>query len=567
MLKLLKSYKALVALIVCLALGQQMLNLVVPKIIAKAMNTYALGVFSMSAILTEFTLVAGGIFIFGALLAVFQTTVGEKVARDLRNELATKISRQDFLFVQRKSPSILLTYFSSDVDAVKQFVSQAVPTVLSSLFVIIGAAYFLLSINWKLGLAVLSIVPLIMFALFGLFGYIRPLFKKGQEVIDRLNAVINESILGAAIIRVLNSQVLEYDRFLKTNEDAKNVGLQILKIFAGLIPLITLIANSALLVMVILGGRYIINGTLLIGDFAAFMTYLGILIFPIFMLGFMSNAISRSAVSCARIEEVLKATEEKEGGEPVSKFLGELSVEDVSLSYETKAVMKNVSFHIHPNTRTAIIGPTAAGKTQLLYLLAGLTKPDTGIIKYDDKPLFDYDQTQLRSHLGIVFQDSVLFNLTLRENIAFGQNASKEDVQLAIATAELKDFVSTLSDGLDTIVSERGTNLSGGQKQRIMLARALAHKPNVLFLDDFTARVDAQTERKVLENITKNYPLMTLVSVTQKVASAETYNQIILLMEGEVLAIGTHTELMETSPEYVQIVKSQQSTHAYELQS
>jgi ATP-binding cassette subfamily B protein len=567
MISLLKSYKALVALIVFFALGQQMLNLIVPKVISKAIDTYVVGTFSMTTIVTEFTLVAGGIFLFGALLAVFQTYVGEKVARDLRNDLADKISRQDFLYVQRKTPSMLLTYFSSDIDGVKQFVSQAVPTIISSLFVILGAAYFLLSINWKLGLAVLAIVPLIGFVLFGLFGFIRPLFKRGQEVIDKLNSVINESILGAAIIRVLNSQVLEYNRFIKANTEAKDVGMQILKMFAGLIPLITLIANSAMIVMVLLGGRYVIQGSLSIGDFAAFMTYLGILIFPIFMLGFMSNVISRSAVSYARIEEVLKAPVEPEGGADVTDFKGELSVTDVSLSYETKAVLKNATFHVHPNTKTAIIGPTAAGKTQLLYLLSGLTKPDTGTIAYDGKPMFDYDQKQLRKHLGIVFQDSVLFNLTLRENIAFGQNVSKQDLQLAIETAELGDFVKTLPDGLDTLVSERGTNLSGGQKQRIMLARALAHAPNILFLDDFTARVDANTERKVLANIEKNYPHLTLVSVTQKVTNTEAYDQIILLMEGEILAVGTHAELMKTSPEYVQIVDSQRSTNAYELQS
>lgn len=567
MINLLKPYRWLVIFMVAVALAQQMLNLIVPKIISKAINTFAVGAFSMQTILTEFSLVAGGIFIFGALLAVFQTYVGEKVARDLRNQLASKVSRQDFLYVQRKTPSVLLTYFSSDIDAVKQFVSQAFPTIISSLFVIFGAAYFLLSINWRLGLGVLAVVPLIMFTLFGLFSYIRPLFTKSQEVIDRLNAVINESILGAAIVRVLNSQVIEYNRFIKTNTDAKNVGMQILGIFAGLIPLITLIANSAMIVMVLLGGRYIINGTLTIGDFAAFMTYVGILIFPIFMLGFMSNMISRSGASYARIEEVLKATEEKEGGDAVINFKGELSVEDVSLSYETKTVLKNATFHVHPNTRTAIIGPTAAGKTQLLYLLAGLTKQDSGVIAYDGKPLFDYDQKQLREHIGIVFQDSVLFNLTLRENIAFGQNVSERDLQLAIATAELDEFVTTLPNGLDTLVSERGTNLSGGQKQRIMLARALAHAPNVLFLDDFTARVDARTERQVLANIAKNYPHLTLVSVTQKVTSAEAYDQIILLMEGEILAVGTHKELMKTSPEYVQIVKSQESTHAYELQS
>ena len=157
-----------------------------------------------------------------------------------------------------------------------------------------------------------------------------------------------------------------------------------------------------------------------------------------------------------------------------------------------------------------------------------------------------------------------MFNLTLRENIGFSKTVTDEDLEKAIATAELKEFVRALPQGLDTIVSERGTSLSGGQKQRIMLARALALNPRVLLLDDFTARVDAMTERAILENVRRNYPGLTLVSVTQKIAAIEDYDQIVLLMEGEVLASGTHQELLATSPEYAQIYDSQRSTSHYE---
>jgi ATP-binding cassette subfamily B protein len=164
-----------------------------------------------------------------------------------------------------------------------------------------------------------------------------------------------------------------------------------------------------------------------------------------------------------------------------------------------------------------------------------------------------------------VFQDSVLFNLTLRENIAFSNTVKDDDLKKAIETAELEDFIKTLPEKLDTIVSERGVSLSGGQKQRIMLARALALNPSVLLLDDFTARVDNNTEARILKNIQTNYPTLTLISVTQKIAPVEHYDQIILLMEGELLAQGSHTQLLEQSPEYVQIYESQRSTSSYEI--
>ena len=166
-----------------------------------------------------------------------------------------------------------------------------------------------------------------------------------------------------------------------------------------------------------------------------------------------------------------------------------------------------------------------------------------------------------------MFQDSILFNLTLRENIAFSADIPDKDLEKAITAAELHAFIATLPEGLETVVSERGSTLSGGQKQRVMLARALALNPTVLLLDDFTARVDTSTERAILRNIQEQYPGITLISVTQKIASVENYDQIVVLMEGEMLATGTHSELMETSPEYVQIYDSQRSTNVYEVQA
>jgi ATP-binding cassette subfamily B protein len=210
------------------------------------------------------------------------------------------------------------------------------------------------------------------------------------------------------------------------------------------------------------------------------------------------------------------------------------------------------------------MGPTAAGNTQVLFLLTGLIEPTSGTVEYDGRDIRDYDKTTLHRQIGLVFQDATMFNLTLRENIGFSRTVRDEDLEKAIVTAELKELIAALPDGLETVVSERGTSLSGGQKQRIMLARALALNPRVLLLDDFTARVDTATERKILDNVRRNYPGLTLVSVTQKIAPIEDYDQIVLLMEGEVLATGTHQELLASCPEYVQIYESQRSTSHYE---
>jgi len=562
---LLKPYKGLIALLLALTLIGNSLNLVVPQLISRTIDAWTRGQFVMHTIVGQFLAVGLGVFILTYLQTVVQTYAAERVAKDLRTRIAGKISTQSFAWVEGITPAKLLTNLTSDVDSVKMFVSMAIATIIASLFLIVGASILLLSINWRLGLGILGIVPFIAITFQLVLRKVRTLFKRGQEAVDWLNRVISESIMGAPLIRLLNTQHLEYEKFLAANTEAKDIGLSILRLFASLIPAITLATNLAMVVILALGGHFVIVGGMTLGQFTAFNSYLAILIFPIILIGFMSNVIAQAGASYARIGMVLGAEEEPKSGKAVSALRGDVGMSGITLAFGEKQVLKGVSFAAAAGTRTAIIGPTAAGKTQLLYLLIGLLKPTSGTITYDSEAIDDYDKESLHQHVGFVFQDSVMFNLTLRENIAFSNTVEDKDIEKAIQTAELNDFIAGLPQGLDTIVSERGTSLSGGQKQRIMLARALALNPSVLLLDDFTARVDSRTEHAILENVRKNYPGITLISVTQKIASVADYDQIILLMEGEVLATGTHQELMATSPEYVQLYDSQRSTSHYEL--
>jgi ATP-binding cassette subfamily B protein len=499
--------------------------------------------------------------------SIIQTLASEKVARDLRSRLSDKISRQSYAFILQANPSRLLTNLTSDIDSIKLFVSHAVASIVSSVFVIIGASILLIFINWQLALVVLSIIPIISIAFFLIFNKVKFLFKRSKEIVDWLNKVINESILGAALIRVLNAQQTEYNKFLNASTAAKDVGISIIKLFATLVPIISFTANLATLGILALGGHYIINEKLTLGDFAAFNSYLFILIFPIIIIGFMSNLIAQSSASYQRIFEVLEAQDPEEKGTLTSTLSGDFEVNHVQVSYNGKPVLKNISFAVRGITNTAIIGPTAAGKSQLLFLLTALTKPDSGTITFDDNEIGEYQKKAFHKQIGFVFQDSIIFNMSLRENIAFSENVPEAQLQKAIETAELQDFVNSLPEKLDTMISERGSNLSGGQKQRIMLARALAMNPRILLLDDFTSRVDRRTEQKIMKNVQVNYPAVTIITVTQKIAPVEHFDQIILLMESEIIASGKHEHLLHTSPEYVQIYNSQRSTSHYDVQS
>jgi len=391
------------------------------------------------------------------------------------------------------------------------------------------------------------------------------LFKRGREVIDALNKIINESIMGAAMIRVLNSQQPESMKFLESNLESRNLGLSILRLFSTLIPVIMFVSNMAVVTILAMGGHFVIAGTMSLGNFAAFNSYIMMLIFPILMIGFMSNIIAMASASYQRVNDVLDAPVNDAAGTIESNIRGDIDVKDISLFYGDKPVLKNISFSVGAGSKTAIIGPTAGGKSQLLFLLTNLISPDSGTIEFDGIEAGKYTRHMFHSQIGFVFQDSIIFNMSIRENIAFSDTVTNESLEKAIATAELTDFIESLPRKLDTIVSERGASLSGGQKQRIMLARALAVNPKILLLDDFTSRVDRNTENRILCNLENNYPGLTLISVTQKIAPVRHFEQILLLMEGEIIAAGKHKDLKESSPEYVQIYSSQRSTHHYEL--
>jgi ATP-binding cassette, subfamily B, bacterial len=562
---LLIPYSGIVILLIIMALLGSGINMLIPKIIARAIDAFSSKHFDTGSVVIQFLSAAGAIFIFTFLQNIFQTYASEKVAKDLRTQLSDKISRQSYAYVLKSNPSKLLTNLTSDIDSVKMFVSQAFVTIISSVFVIAGTSVLLILINWKLALAVISIVPVIGGTFFLVLRKVRLLFKRGREVIDSLNKIINESILGSALIRVLNSQQPESIKFLETNLESRNLGLAILRMFATLIPVIMFVSNLAMVTILALGGHFVVTGSMSLGNFAAFNSYLMLLIFPIIMIGFMSNIIAQASASYARIDDVLKAPETDETGTVESTIKGDILLKDVSLFYGDKPVLKNISFSIKAGSKTAIIGPTAAGKSQLLYLLTNLISPSSGSIEFDGINSEKYTKELFHSQIGFVFQDSVIFNMSLRENIAFNDKVTNESLEKAIATAELTDFIESLPQKLNTIVSERGTSLSGGQKQRIMLARALAINPRILLLDDFTSRVDRKTENTILCNLENNYPDLTLITVTQKIAPVRHFEQIILLMEGEVIATGTHKELKESSPEYIQIYSSQRSTQHYEL--
>ena len=562
LLSFLRPYAGVIFFLVVTSFVSEGLGLLIPKIVALHIDAYRqTRIIDVHTISIQMGLIILGILIAMSILAYASVFLTEKIAYDLRTKLIDVLSRQSYEYMLGVTPSRLLTHVTSDVDAVKTMASQGVVTIFTAFFILLGASAFMLSMNWRLALGTLAIVPIIAVLFVSVFSRIGKLFGNSQKNSERINRVINESIVGAMLVRVLNAQESEIKKFTVFNNTARTIGLHIIRLFAGLIPMITFLSNSSTLIILWFGGGQVARGTLSLGEFAAFFSYASMLIVPIFMLGFVGNGLSRSIASLERILTILSHVPPVDRGVLRQKITGDIAFDGVTLNYGARSVLKQLSFSLKAKTKTAIIGPTASGKTQIVNLLARLIRPQQGAIHIDGHDIFDYDADTFYRQVGVVFQDSIIFNTSVRENILFRQGLNDAALEKAIEAAALHDVIASLPRGLDTMMSERGVNLSGGQKQRLMLARALALDPTLLILDDFTARVDTATEQRILTAIETLYPSLTLISVTQKIEPIRHYGTIIVLMDGDLIAQGTHDELMRNSFEYTQIYESQQSVH------
>jgi ATP-binding cassette subfamily B protein len=553
--------------VLAFSLAGNLLVIALPRIAADELNK----IFSGSSDLNDFAKIYLGymslILLCAIVLTVLSNIVTENFAAEVRKNLINKVSKFSYKTVNEIGSSKLLTNLTSDVDAVKALFNQGIITIFSSLVLIIGTSVSMLSINRDLALAVIAVIPMLLISFMVIFSFIGKFFEQAQKNLDKLNKVINENIVGAALTKVLNSGLVEINKFFEINEINRKTNLKIVYGFASLIPIITILANLAVLAVVYFGGRNVIDFINTIGaeglspgDYTAFFTYVGMFIGPVMFLGFTASTIARSVASIKRIKEVLDMDERTNTGSQVLEIKGAIKFDNVTYEINNKTLLKDISFEIRPGTKNAIVGPTAAGKTQIFNLIAGLQDPTSGTISIDGTNINDIEIKSFYAQVALVFQDSVIFNTSIKENILFNSEVNEENLTKAIKVAELEDFVAAQDQQENTLISERGTTLSGGQKQRLTLARALAINPKILLLDDFTARVDIRTEKNIIENLDKEFPNLTLLSITQKIESIKDYDQIFLIMEGELIAKGKHSDLLKNSFEYQQIYNSQQTT-------
>lgn len=417
-------------------------------------------------------------------------------------------------------------------------------------------------LNREFGIIVLCAFPFIVGCLVFCLLKANPLFSKLQAELDTINSIMQEDVLGIRIIKACVKEIYEKVRFGKANDELIKTQLHVLMIFAFMNPVINGLMYIVVAV-ILLAGSYEVNaGNTTPGIIMASITYTTQLLHGILMLVMLFQNISRGFASWKRVREILLSEPELKDGtfDGETKLKGEVEFCNVSFSYPgtNRKVLKNINLTIHKGETVAIMGATGCGKTTLVNLIPRFYDVAEGTVFADGIDVREYRQKDLREKIAIVLQKSELFTESIAENIAWGASGmKKEDIKAAASIAQADDFISSTSEGYETMVAERGMSLSGGQKQRISIARAVAKKAEILIFDDSTSALDLKTEANLYQALKESSPESTKIIVAQRIASVSQADRIIVLSDGQIEASGTHEELLHMCPLYRDIYQSQ----------
>ncbi len=504
---------------------------------------------------------ARGIFAFTQ--SFFAEKVSQGIAFDLRNDLFAKIQRLSFSYHDRNRTGQLMVRATDDVEKLRLFLGQGLLILLQAIVLLTGALTLLFITNWSLALIVLPILPIAL-VLFMVFGSIsRPMFAVVQQKVSTLNTVLQESLAGIRVVKAFAREPHQMRQFAEAADGVLHQQIKVARVLSFIFPSIFLIAGLGQVAVLYFGGRQILNGTLTIGEWQKFAIYLIYVFFPMGQIGFIIGQMSQASASAERIFEILDAPNEvtdRPGAKPLSAIRGHVTFRDVSFRYfdSSDPVLTEINFVAEPGTTVALLGATGSGKTSIISLIPRFYDVSEGAVLIDGIDVRDVTIESLRRQIGIVLQETNLFTGTIRENIAFGRpDATDEEVEAAAKAAAAHDFIVQMPLGYATPVGERGTTLSGGQKQRIAIARALLLNPAILILDDSTSSVDVATEARIQQALDHLMQGRTSFVIAQRISTVLNADQIFVLDKGRVVARGRHAELMENSPIYVEIYRSQ----------
>ncbi|MBP1936768.1 ABC transporter ATP-binding protein [Paenibacillus sediminis] len=499
----------------------------------------------------------------GASYLAARSSVGfGKIVRGKIFSHVQNFSLQEF---DQLGTASLITRTTNDITQVQQVLTMMLRMMVMAPMMCIGGIIMALSKDVKLTLVFVVAIPVLILAIFGVVSKGIPLFRMIQKKIDKLNLVVREGLTGIRVVRSFNRVEHETKRFDRASLDLMETSIKVNKIMAGLFPLMMLVLNLSSVAIIWFGGIRIDHGHMQVGDLMAFLMYALQIMFSLIMLSMVLIMVPRAQASSVRINEVFAMVPTLKDAEQLQRSnmrKGLIEFDNVTFSYPgaEKPAISNISFVAHPGKTTAIIGGTGAGKSTLLNLIPRFYDVDSGRILVDGVDVRQLSQEDLRSKIGFVPQQALLFTGSIADNIRFGkEDAADEEVRHAAEIAQAADFISQMEDGYDSVIAQGGTNVSGGQKQRLAIARALVRKAEINLFDDSFSALDFKTDAKLRAALKQETAQSTNIIVAQRVSTVMDADQIIVLDEGQIAGIGTHRELMDTCEVYREIVSSQLS--------
>jgi ATP-binding cassette subfamily B multidrug efflux pump len=565
-IRYLKPYRRDAILATITLIGSVILDLLIPRLVQQVID---LGVVPRNVRMVVWT----SVLMLGASLLSAACSVGntiwavratQNMSADLRSDLFRKVQSLSFSNLDRLQTGQLLVRLTSDVRQVQTITLMSLRMIIRAPLMLLGSLFFLIITSWQLALIMVVLLPAMTGLVTWVVTHTHPIFREVQRRLDRLNTVMQENLAGVRVVKAFVRDEFEEQRFDATNTDLMSISMRVHRLFSRLMPTLMVMVNLGVAVVLWFSGVRVAEGTFTVGATMAFVNYLMSTMFPLMVSGMIAGQLSAAEASAGRILEVLDDRPDvQDPPQPreIGTLTGRVVFENVTFGYdgkEAEPVLKGINLVAEPGETVAILGATGAGKSSLVHLIPRFYDVDDGCVTIDGIDVREMRLDDLRRHVAVAMQETVLFSGTIRDNIRYGRpDATDEEVEAAARAAQAHDFITSFPQGYDTVVGQRGVTLSGGQRQRVAIARALLVRPPVLILDDSTSAVDVETEARIQDALESTHHKGTRFIIAQRISSVLTADKFVVLDRGQVAAVGTHAELMTTSPIYQEIYASQ----------
>lgn len=563
------KHKRLLYAMLAVMLIATLLNVIAPSIMALAIDTISVaeeGLAVDTAMLMQWLIVLAVVYTVSALLTYFQNIFAAKLSqytvRIMRKDLFARISKLPIKYIDTHKHGDIMSRMTNDVENVSNSVSQSLGSLVSGIIMLIGCFVMMLVHSWQLTLISLITIALTLIVSKNLSKLMRKYFPLQQAKLGKLNGQIEESVTGYKTIKAYTREERICAEFNSTSDELRRIGIKAQILGGSMGPCMNCISNIGFLLIAAFGGWFAIEDIISVGTIQAFITYSKQFTRPINEIANQYAQLQSALAGAERVFEIMDSEPEDEGGtEPldIDSIRGDLNFKDIKFSYvEGEPVLTDFDLWVKSGQKIAIVGATGSGKTTVVNLLTRFYDIDGGVITLDGKDIRRVPMQKLRGSIGIVLQDTIIFNETIAQNIRYGRiDATDEEVVAAAKLARVDDFASKLADGYDTMLTEGGSNLSQGQRQLISIARAVLADPKILILDEATSSIDTRTEMHIQEAMIALMKGRTSLIIAHRLSTIRDADKIVVLGGGKVIEAGDHEELLAKKGAYYDLYRSQ----------